>query len=54
MIAAFALISILTGSALAYAADNFPARTKLLEAIGGALLIAGLALLGSKLPCISY
>jgi hypothetical protein len=50
MISAIGFVSILTGSTLAYAADQYPARAKLLEGVGGALLITGLALIGLRLP----
>src|SRR4051812_29094697 len=50
MIGMFSLVSVLLGASLAYAADHVPARVELLESSGGALLIAGLALLGSALP----
>jgi hypothetical protein len=50
MIAAVGLIGVLTGGALACAAGRYPARTAQLETIAGVLLIAGLALLGSRLP----
>jgi hypothetical protein len=51
MIASFSLICVVTGGVLAVAADRFPEHTKMLQFSGGALLVAGLALLGSKLPC---
>lgn len=50
MICAFSLIALLLGATLAYAADRVPAHVVLLESSGGALLVAGLALLGSGLP----
>jgi hypothetical protein len=50
MIAAASFASILLGAALAYAADRVPSQVELLESSGGALLIAGLALIGSGLP----
>jgi hypothetical protein len=52
MICAVSLASLLLGAALAYAADRFPSRLKLLEATGGALLVTGLALIGSGLPLV--
>ena len=50
MICAVSLIGLLLGATLAYAADRIPTHTALLEGSGGALLVAGLALLGSGLP----
>jgi hypothetical protein len=50
MIAAASLASVLLGVALAYAADRVPSQVEVLERSGGALLIAGLALIGSGLP----
>ncbi len=50
MIAAVGLMSLLIGTALACAAERVPARVAILENSGGALLIAGLALIGSGLP----
>jgi hypothetical protein len=52
MIGAASLASILLGGALSYAADRVPARIEILESGGGALLLAGLALLGSGLPFV--
>ena len=46
------LISVLIGATIAYAADRRPAHVELLETSAGALLIGGLALLGSALPAI--
>ena len=45
-------VSLLLGSALAYAAERVPARVELLEGSSGALLLAGLALIGSGLPFV--
>ena len=52
MICAVSLASLLLGAALAYAADRVPSRLKMLEATGGALLVTGLALIGSGLPLV--
>jgi hypothetical protein len=52
MIGAIGLIGLLAGGALAYAAERVPARAALLEGSGGALLLAGLALIGSGLPIL--
>jgi hypothetical protein len=45
-------VSVLLGGALACAAERVPARVELLEGSGGALLLAGLALIGSGLPFV--
>ena len=50
MIAAVCVMSLLLGTALACAADRMPSQVKVLESSGGALLLAGLALIGSGLP----
>lgn len=50
MIGALALVSLIAGGALAYAGERLPAQVQLLENTGGALLLAGLALIGSALP----
>jgi hypothetical protein len=50
MIGVAGLTSLLLGATLAHAADRMPGRVELLEGSGGALFIAGLALLGMCLP----
>ncbi len=50
MIAAVSVMSLLLGTALACAADRLPSQVEVLESSGGALLLAGLALIGSGLP----
>ena len=52
MLGAMSLISVLVGGGVAYVADRFPAHVEALETSAGALLIGGLALLGSALPTI--
>ncbi len=52
MIAIAALTSLLVGTALACAADRMPAHVEIFERSGGALLLAGLALIGSGLPFV--
>ncbi len=52
MVGAFSLIGVVLGAVVAYVADRFPARAETLETCAGALLIGGLALLGSALPAI--
>jgi len=49
MVCVLSLIGIVMGAALACAAERVPSRVALLETGGGALLVAGLALLGSAL-----
>jgi hypothetical protein len=50
MLIAASLMSLLLGTTLACAAERLPAQVSLLENSGGALLIAGLALIGAGLP----
>ncbi|MEA2904264.1 MAG: hypothetical protein QOI12_1651 [Alphaproteobacteria bacterium] len=50
MIGALSAVTLFLGAATAYAAEHVPSKLKLLESCGGALLVAGLALLGSALP----
>ena len=52
MVGALSLISVVTGAAIAYVAERFPAHAETLETSAGGLLIGGLALLGSALPAI--
>ena len=52
MIGALSLLSVIAGASVAYCADRFPAHVEALETSAGALLIGGLALLGSALPTI--
>jgi len=52
MIAAVSVVSVLLGAAIACIADRFPDHVEALETSAGALLIGGLALLGSGLPVI--
>ncbi len=52
MVSAISLTSLLLGAILAYTASRFPAHVEILETISGALLVAGLALLGSALPTV--
>jgi|SoimicmetaTmtLMB_FD_contig_31_9045144_length_243_multi_1_in_0_out_0_1 hypothetical protein len=53
MVSAVSLTSLLLGAALAYTASRVPAHVEVLETISGALLVGGLALLGSALPVVS-
>jgi|GEM_PF-1840208 len=46
------LLSVMTGAAVAYFAERFPAHLEALETGAGALLIGGLALASSGLPII--
>ena len=52
MIAAMSLIAILCGTVATYFADRFPAHVEAVQTGAGALLIGGLALLGSALPAV--
>jgi hypothetical protein len=52
MIGALSLLSVIAGAAVAYYANRFPAHVEALETSAGALLIGGLALLGSALPTV--
>ena len=52
MVAAVSLISVMFGVTLSRAADRFPTHVEALEMGGGAMLVAGLALLGSALPVV--
>jgi hypothetical protein len=53
MVSAVSLTSLLLGAALAYTASRVSAHVEVLETISGALLVGGLALLGSVLPIVS-
>lgn len=50
MIVAASVISLLLGTALACAADRVPSHVEMLEGGGGALMLAGLMLIGCCLP----
>jgi hypothetical protein len=52
MVGILSLTSIVLGAAFASMAERFPAHIEVLETSAGALLIGGLALLGSALPAI--
>jgi hypothetical protein len=52
MLGVASLFSLLSGAALAYVAERHPNHVALLERCAGVLMIGGLALLGSALPCI--
>ena len=52
MIALASLVSVITGVTLATVAQRFPAQAEAMETGAGALLIGGLALLGSGLPVV--
>jgi hypothetical protein len=49
MVAAISVISLVSGACAAYSASMLPERTEFLEWCGGALLIAGLAMIGGGL-----
>jgi hypothetical protein len=40
------------GAAIAYMANDYPRHRKVMETVGGILLIGGLALLGGALGCV--
>ena len=52
MVSAMSILSVGFGAALARLSERFPARTELLETIGGILLIGGFAAVGCALPSI--
>jgi hypothetical protein len=52
VIGILSLLSVMSGSAIAYLAKRFPAHIELLETSAGALLLGGLALASSGLPVI--
>jgi hypothetical protein len=51
IIAGFSAMSMGLGAAIATMADGYPRHRKMMETVGGILLIAGLALLGGALGC---
>ena len=52
MIGILSLLSVMSGTTIAYLANRFPAHLELLETGAGALLLGGLALASSSLPVI--
>ena len=52
MVGILGLLTIMTGAAVAYLAERFPAHIEVLETGAGALLIGGLALASCGLPVI--
>ena len=52
MIGILALLSVVTGAAVAYIAERFPNHVEALQAGAGILLIGGFALVGSEIPVI--
>ena len=52
VIGILSLLSVMSGTAIAYLAKRFPAQIELLETGAGALLLGGLALASSGLPVI--
>ena len=52
MIAGLAMISVIFGAALAFAADRYPRQAAIMEIVAGFLLIGGFALLGYALECV--
>jgi hypothetical protein len=52
MVGAMSVLSVGFGAALARLSERFPARTELMETIGGVLLIGGFAAIGCALPFV--
>lgn len=52
MIGILGLLSVMSGTAIAYLAKRFPAHIELLESGAGALLLGGFALASCALPVI--
>jgi hypothetical protein len=52
VIGILSLLSVMSGTTIAYLANRFPAHIEALEAGAGALLLCGLALASSGLPVI--
>jgi hypothetical protein len=52
VIGILSLLSVMSGTAIAYLANRSPAHIELLETGAGALLLGGLALASSGLPVI--
>jgi len=52
MIVGLAMIGVILGAALAFAADRYPRQAAIMETVGGFLLIGGFGLLGYALECV--
>lgn len=52
IIAGFSAMSVGLGVTIATMANGYPRHRKMMETVGGILLIAGLALLGGALGCV--
>lgn len=52
MFGGISALLVLVGSATAYVAERFPARTEMLETCAGFALIGGLLAIGSALPVL--
>jgi hypothetical protein len=52
MIGGLAMICVILGAALAFAADRYPRQAAMMETVAGFLLIGGFALLGYALECV--
>jgi len=50
MLAVFSVGLVVSGAFLAYLSRDYPARRRLLESCGGALLVIGLIALGFAFP----
>ena len=47
-----AVLGVILGAALAFAADRYPRQAAIMETVGGFLLIGGFGLLGYALECV--
>jgi len=52
VVAVLGLVSVVTGTAVAYLAERFPVRTEALETGAGVLLLCGFAVTSFALPMI--
>ena len=52
MLAIVSVVGVMLGAATAYASSRYPSHVEVLETVAGALLIGGLALLGTALPAV--
>jgi hypothetical protein len=50
MLAVISVALVISGAAMAYASRDYPARRRILESCGGALLVLGLVALGFAFP----
>lgn len=52
MVVAAGLLSVLTGSVVAYLSERFPAHVEAVETAAGVLLLGGFALMSCALPAM--